>query len=437
MGSEEEELLPNTQTEKVRVSTTERRLPDDSFITKMKKYTKLILSVVAVISFFSFIFYKFRYDRLYNVMQVLEVFGTPDDPSVQPCTSEDAWLPPTWQSHGPSLHLYSAHCSSTADSESKCSRVSILAVSTSSPSLQCRLWIEGATKAMEGIFAVADLESGDDFSAFILSCESKFPDKAPYAVTLYTPGGEKTHIPVASPYQGTAKQFLQLCILAPPSPVDNSVGLKESLLLHTFLRVRSIQVYSPSLPPSVVATMASLRPRAKLVAAPWHPPPLSHHLISTLAAWHCHQTSRLSHESWLLLSPDQVLLPTSAASLSEASKQLLQGHLAQGPQSLPVRRFCSEYPTEKQASLLNPSIRVFQSTFYNKQLSKETFAELNWLESSSGIPSVKAEDVLMVNEYGECQRHDFSATDKDAQYEAGAMRFAKEFILYCNKYNRQ
>jgi len=225
------------------VSGTERRAPDDSFLTKMKKYTKLILSVIAVVSFFSFIFYKFRYDRLYNVMQVLEVFGTPDDPSVQPCTSEDAWVPPTWQSHGPSLHLYSAHCTSTADSESKCSRVSILAVSTSSPSLQCRLWIEGATKAMEGIFAVADLESGDDYSAFILSCESKFPDKAPYAVTLYTPGGSETHIPVARPYQGTAKQFLQLCILAPPSPIDNSVGLRESLLFHTFLGVRSIQVH--------------------------------------------------------------------------------------------------------------------------------------------------------------------------------------------------
>merc|ERR1712130_970351 len=117
-SSEEEELLPNSQTEKVRVSTTERRLPDDSFITKMKKYTKLILSVVAVISFFSFVFYKFCYDRLYNVMQVLEVFGTPDDPSVQPCTSEEEWVPPTWQNHGPSLHLFSAHCSASSDSPS-------------------------------------------------------------------------------------------------------------------------------------------------------------------------------------------------------------------------------------------------------------------------------------------------------------------------------
>ena len=62
---------------------------------------------------------------------------------------------------------------------------------------------------------------------------------------------------------------------------------------------------------------------------------------------------------------------------------------------------------------------------------------MNWVESSSGVPSVKAEEVLMVNEYGECQRHDFSATDKDAQYEAGAMRFAKEFIKYVNKYNKE
>ena len=43
---------------------------------------------------------------------------------------------------------------------------------------------------MEGIFAVSNLEIGEDYSAFTLSCESKFPDKMPYAVTLYTPGGD-------------------------------------------------------------------------------------------------------------------------------------------------------------------------------------------------------------------------------------------------------
>ena len=58
----------------------DRRAAEDSNITKMKKYTKLVLAIVAIISFFCFMLYKYRYDRLYNVMQVLEVFGTPDDP---------------------------------------------------------------------------------------------------------------------------------------------------------------------------------------------------------------------------------------------------------------------------------------------------------------------------------------------------------------------
>ena len=36
----------------------------------MKKYTKLVLALVAVVSSLAFIIYKYRYDRLYHVMQV-------------------------------------------------------------------------------------------------------------------------------------------------------------------------------------------------------------------------------------------------------------------------------------------------------------------------------------------------------------------------------
>ena len=32
----------------------------------------------ALLSFLCFLVYKYRYDRLYNVMQVLEVFGSPE-----------------------------------------------------------------------------------------------------------------------------------------------------------------------------------------------------------------------------------------------------------------------------------------------------------------------------------------------------------------------
>jgi len=37
-----------------------------------------VLVAGALVSFLCFLVYKYRYDRLYNVMQVLEVFGSPE-----------------------------------------------------------------------------------------------------------------------------------------------------------------------------------------------------------------------------------------------------------------------------------------------------------------------------------------------------------------------
>ena len=109
--------------------------------------------------------------------------------------------------------------------------------------------------------------------------------------------------------------------------------------------------------------------------------------------------------------------------------------LSQGPNSVTVKRFCSEYPTEKQAKGFNTSLKVFESTFYNQQLSKDDTVNLNWLETSGGgEASLQLGEVLSVNEYGACDRHDFSATDKEARYEGDALRFSKDFLQYYNKH---
>lgn len=48
-----------------------------SLLLKMRKYYKLVLVVVTVVSLVCFLFYKTQYDKLYNVLQVLEFFGDP------------------------------------------------------------------------------------------------------------------------------------------------------------------------------------------------------------------------------------------------------------------------------------------------------------------------------------------------------------------------
>ena len=105
----------------------------------MKKYTKLVLMVVAIMSSLCFLIYKYRYDRLYNVLQVMEVFGTPDDPNCVPCVPPPPLqLSPAWQQVSPTVHLYSAYCDREGGS---CPTVTVLGVARGEPKdYKCRLW---------------------------------------------------------------------------------------------------------------------------------------------------------------------------------------------------------------------------------------------------------------------------------------------------------
>lgn len=55
-----------------KVKSTDERARQGS---AMRKYYKLALFLVAAFSFICFLFYKTQYDKLYNVLEVLEFFG--------------------------------------------------------------------------------------------------------------------------------------------------------------------------------------------------------------------------------------------------------------------------------------------------------------------------------------------------------------------------
>ena len=170
----------------------------------MKKYTKLGLALVAVISSLAFLIYKYRYDRLYHVMQVskcpvclngsvlshilcqvLEVFGDPAQPPEAPCSTGPASSVSqvSWQHLGEGIWVFGAHCSTGA----ACSVVTAVGLVTMGArgDLQCALWYEGSRLQLQGILTL----NTDSLNITTFTCESKYPDKRPYSLAIYTGKG--------------------------------------------------------------------------------------------------------------------------------------------------------------------------------------------------------------------------------------------------------
>ena len=170
--------------------------------------------------------------------------------------------------------------------------------------------------------------------------------------------------------------------------------------------------------------------------APWNVPvELTGEVMSGLVTKDCYYQSRDSFLQFAVLSSNQVLMPLGKISLKESFLAMKQNTvLSTGPNQIPVKKFCSEYPSDKKSKNFAISISILESTLYNKQLSEGSSISVHYLGNVTGEASGKLEEFLSVNEYGDCDRYDFSESDKTAGYQADALRFSKDLLNSFNKY---
>jgi len=408
-----------------------RRTHPDQEPKTMKKYTKLLLAIVAVISSLFFIIYKYRYDRLYHVMQVLEVFGSPDQSGGSSLHSYVSSITvPSWQNMGQGVWIYAAYCSSA------CSQVIAIGFMTQTVELKCSLWYEGATQPLQGILSVTT----DDSNASIFTCESKYPDKTPFALSVHKDKVPEYQIQIQLP-ESSDSSPMNICIL--PEPVtegDNSQSIRENLIFHSFIGVSNLRVYASSVSKSVINTINKLKGESKtnIEIVPWNPPViLNSTLIQNLLSKECYYLSQNSFNFYSVLNTKQLLMPLKHESLEDSLKQITKSS-STGPQKLPVKIFCSEYPTEKKAKNLSFPVSLLQSTWYNKQMSEEAVGSINKLMKGGGevvsdnIGDIG--DIVSINEYKACDKYDFSETDKSAVYEGNALRFQSSLVSFYKKF---
>jgi len=430
---------------------------------KMKKYSKLGLVLITLISSVFFLFYKLRYDRLYNVMQVLEVFGSP---SVQErCNTEpldppvQGMPPPTWRAVGQHLNVYSAHCTSVAGERGACQSVKIIAIASmalDNSQFFCKLWYEGSDVPIQGTFSSQMEDEGETNLPATLTCDAKYTDRTPYAISLQQVEGELDVVIPVTPNQRDANRLsLSICVLPPPrsdQPSDPTAILLQSLLFHTLVGAPRILVYSGALPHSVlrVAQLLQSATTHQITFRPWYRPLAGLASLTTaqeekLLALDCYLHNQ-DAENYIILRQSQLLMPRSATNLSEL---LQHTNLGVGPNPLQVRRFCSEYPDDKTSATLPRRVLMLQSTYYNKRLSTSVDTGGNSIDADmsavaelvhtgharSNLPThVKTE--LLVNEYGTCHRYDFSANDKTAVHDKSALKYTKTLLDAYKKYVR-
>jgi hypothetical protein len=217
----------------------------------------------------------------------------------------------------------------------------------------------------------------------------------------------------------------------------------ESLLYHSMLGVTRFIVYSSALPHSVqqVAVNLQLKSQVQVQVRPWQlVDSVTSKVESSLLDQDCYVQSKLHALNYILLQPNQILMPSQGSNLTET---LNMTNLEPGPNPVKVRRFCSEYPNEKKSSYLAKPVSLLKSTYYHKTMSENLTSVLvhrvsttsnSKSKTNTTTDAVGSNSQLFVHEYDSCDRYDFSEKDRTAVYESSALRFISSLPAFMKTY---
>ena len=297
----------------------------------------------------------------------------------------------------------------------------------------------------------------DDMRVSTFTCESKYPEKIPYAVAVYKGKGclemfssqlcilifenisapkHRIQVQQSSKLEG-ARSLINLCVV-PASLLEEDISkiLVDSLVFHSLVGVDGITLYSSGLPGSVIRTAEKLMKETSVVmsVSTWsNPLEVNSSVIESLVSTDCYYRSKDKFENFAVINSQQVLMPLTTNTLKEAFKDLSKaGSLKKGPNKLLVKKFCSEYPQEKRAKNLAVPITPLEYTQYNKLLSQETRTIVSLSGDETEVASQGVGDILGINEYRDCDN--FEMKETDTVYEPSALRFFSELVKHYSRY---
>jgi len=365
----------------------------------MKKYYQLVLLVLSAISIVCFVIYKHEYDRLRKVLEVLDVFGSPDlEPGkdsivgvpISCLNGSLKFVPDYWHQYGDNTQIYSAF---QVSNEKGWSMNSLAVVNKDFSSqlkkqTSCALISGESTEdKFEGTMEWNKMGNDSTVSAYSFICN--VPEMTGINAHLFSVSDSKSqlsiplHLTEPSPEQTTS-----LCFYS-TDPFWHSGDILDFILYYYALGVENFYIYHRGVGDHVISALKSLvvaRGNMTVNLATWNRPTsssLDSLLIHHDCAWrHSANTGpafTLQMGQFLVLPPRVGLDDFVAKHSKKGSEPSYEAHI-------PLQSLCNNVP--------NAETSPIRLTRLMKSPSKKEgrTAVLHWTEGSNP-PSNRLESI--------------------------------------------
>ncbi|KAF4526007.1 hypothetical protein B566_EDAN000799 [Ephemera danica] len=334
----------------------------------MKKYYRLILVLVSILSFTAVLIYRAEYNRLRYVLEVLNFFGKPGELAVSSdClingsifTAENISFTesvPVWHRLNNDLYMYSAFWEDIG----KIERVKAIGVGRDPSSLKvgCRLWYENQEFSVEGRVShsvipmrikQSSLDKEKVFPYFFTCSPEVTLDTVPFAVEFYLDGYQASEVVLSvdsSDYSQDITNSTVICI-APSNRKISPSETAEFIAYHQVLGISHFLVYDTGLlTPSTTLLLKEKSLGFRVTIVPWNFPFTAAEASTTALHSDCLLRSAILKPAGVLqLSWHQLAVPQYHHTLT-ALVHDFDTHAATARFLLPNLRFCLEYPEQK------------------------------------------------------------------------------------------
>lgn len=306
----------------------------------MKKYHRLVLLIISVISISLFLVYRHEYNRLHYVLEVFNFFG-------QPCNFSDLqnsdrvlnhhdWGPtPYWQEVDNSF-IYSAFITDKIE-------VKTIALQTDNKSTpkNCYFWFEEKKKPIIGKLKYTKISNDENaaLTTYFYICSLPNVENVPYAVSFsfkIKKDNEMKKILLTNTMGHDTIYNTTICVS--PS-VYSKKRLFEFLSFHKLIGIESFIFYDRDIPHRIAKLITNLANRLAIqsVFLPWNYPKTDGPLTRTIIENDCLLRTTGHTNYSVTLEINEYIVPIRASSF----QQLINTIGSNSDRlALPVQKFC-------------------------------------------------------------------------------------------------